>query len=145
MTSTTAVIRPPATMPLIGHYAPEVLSLARRGLVWAVLYGTFARASRGGCLSPSETVDPVCYNATLDPSPFTWFVMALVFVIALGSATKATRTAVISRTLRIAATALWAVPLLAAVLALTSFLTASPEALLSGLGPANMTVQINSD
>jgi hypothetical protein len=145
MTSTTTVSRPPAAMPLIGHYVPEILSLSRRGLVWAVLYGTFARASRGGCLPPAETVDPVCYTATLDPSPFTWFVMALVFVIALGSAAKTTRTAVISRTLRIAATALWTVPLLAAVLALTGFLTASPEALLSGLAPANVTVQVTSD
>ena len=145
MTSTTAVSRPALVMPLIGHYVPEILSLARRGLVWAVLYGTFARASRGGCLPSSESIDPVCYNATLDPSPFTWFVMALVFVIALGSAAKATRTSAINRTLRIAATALWTVPLLAAVLALTSFLTASPEALLSGLPPANVTVEITAE
>jgi len=145
MTSTTAVSRPPAAVPLIGHYVPEILSLARRGLVWAVLYGTFARASRGGCLPPNDSVEPVCYNATLDPSPFTWFVMALVFVIALGSAAKATRTAVINRIFRIAATALWAVPLLAAVLALAGFVTASPEALLSGLPPANVTVQLTSD
>jgi hypothetical protein len=145
MTSTTAVSRPTAAMPLIGHYVPEILALARRGLVWAVVYGTFARASRSGCVPPDAAVDPVCYNATLEPSPFTWFVMALVFVVALGSAAKATRTEVISRTLRIAATALWAVPLVAAVLALASFVTASPEALLSGLPPANVTVQITSD
>ncbi|MFK4837971.1 hypothetical protein ACI3KY_19750 [Microbacterium sp. ZW T2_14] len=144
MTSTTAASSPPAVMPLIGHYFPEILSLARRGLVWAVLYGAFARASRGGCLPASESVEPVCYNATLGPSPLTWFLMALVFVVALGSAAKATRTAVINRTLRIAATALWAVPLLAALLALASFLTASPDTLTHGsLG--SVSVEITSE
>lgn len=145
MTSTTAVGRPPAVTPLIGHYLPEILSLARRGLLWAVIYGVFARASRGGCLPPTESVDPICYNATLNPSPLTWLVMALVFVVALGKAAKATSTAVISRTLRIAATAMWVLPLLAAALALTSFFTTSPEAWLNGVPPANVTVQITSE
>lgn len=144
MTSTTVASRPPAVTPLIGHYVPEILSLARRGLLWAVVYGVFARASRSGCPAPEAAVDPACYNATLNPSPLTWLVMALVFVIALGYAAKATRTAVITRTLRIAATALWAVPLLAAVLALTSFLTASPDALVNS-PLTNVTVQLTSE
>lgn len=49
MTTTTAVSAPP---PLIGHYVPEIRSLAKRGLQWAVLYGLFARGSAADASPP---------------------------------------------------------------------------------------------
>jgi len=140
---TTATAAPPTN--LIGAYVPEIISLAQRGLLWAVLYGVLALASSGGCLDPASGGDQICYTATLRPSPLTWLVMAFVFVIAVSRAAKATTTAQISRILRIAATALWVVPLLAAVLGVMSFMTASPESWLDGGVPANVDFRITPD
>ena len=140
---TTATAAPPTN--LIGAYVPEIISLAQRGLLWAVLYGVLALASSGGCLDPASGGDLICYTATLRPSPLTWLVMAFVFVIAVSRAAKATTTAQISRILRIAATALWVVPLLAAVLGVMSFMTASPESWLDGGVPANVDFRITPD
>lgn len=138
----TAAIATPPTPTLIGGYVPEIISLAKRGLLWAVLYGVFALGSRGGCLDPASGDDPICYTATLRPSPLTWLVMALVFVAALSRAAKATSTAKITRILSLAATAMWVVPLLAAILGVLSFVTASPETWVEGGVPANIAFRI---
>ncbi|MFE5408453.1 hypothetical protein [Microbacterium sp. NPDC056569] len=139
---TAATVATPVSASLVGAYVPEIISLAKRGLLWAFLYGVLTLASRGGCLDPASGGDPVCYTATLRPSPLTWFVMALVFVVALSRAAKATSTAQISRILSLAATALWVVPLLAAVLGVVSFMSSGPEAWLDGGVPVNIDFQI---
>ena len=139
----TATAPPPTD--LVGAYLPEIVSLAKRGLLWAVLYGMLTLASSGGCLGSASGGDQICYTATLRPSPLTWLVMALVFVIALSRAAKATTTAQITRILRIAATALWVVPLVASVLGIGSFITASPDAWLDGGVPAGIDFRITSN
>ncbi|WP_109211379.1 MULTISPECIES: hypothetical protein [Microbacterium] len=141
MRSTTVL--PAPAVPLIGQYVPEILSLARRALLWAVLYGLFTHASRGGCTTPGDAAT-ICYNATLNPSPVVWLVMAAIFVAALGRAAKATTTAAITRTLSRAATAMWVVPLLAAVLGIAMIMASSPDAWLHGTPPPNVTVQITT-
>ena len=93
---------------------PEIISLAKRGLFWAVLYGLFTRGSQGGCVTGTDAA-ATCYTATLDPSPVVWLAMAVVFVISLSRASRATETTVVTRVLRRAATAMWVLPLLAAV------------------------------
>lgn len=138
-TTTTAVSAPP---PLIGHYVPEIQSLAKRGLLWAVLYGLFARGSAGGCLAPDAAADPVCYTAALNPSPLVWLAMAVVFVVSVGRAAKANDTVVITRILSRAATAMWVIPLAVAAVSFWAFLTSSPDAWVHGTPPPNVTVQI---
>ena len=122
-----------APTPLIGHYVPEVQSLAKRGLLWAVLYGLFARGSS------------VCYTAVLGPSPIVWLAMAVVFIASLGRAAKATDTAVITRILSRAATAMWVLPLVVALLNVWAFFASSPDAWVHGTPPPNVTVQITSE
>lgn len=126
---------------LIGHFVPEIISLAKRGVFWAVVYGVFARGSQGGCVTGSDAA-VTCYTATLDPSPAVWLAMAVVFVIALGRASRATDIAVVTRVLRRAATAMWALPLLAAVIGLVAFFAADPAAWFHGTPPPNVTVQV---
>ena len=138
--TTTAV-----SAPLIGHYVPEIRSLAQRGLLWAVLYGLFARASASGCLAPDAAQDAVCYTAVLNPSPTVWLAMAAVFVVSLGRAAKATDTAAITRTLSRAATAMWVLPLAVAVVSIWAFFTSSPDAWVHGTPPPNVTVQIQPE
>lgn len=140
MTTTTA-----APAPLIGHYVPEIHSLAKRGLLWAVLYGLFARGSAGGCLAPDASADPICYTAALNPSPLVWFAMAVVFVVSVGRARKATDTAAITRILSRAATAMWVLPLAVAVLSVWGFLTSSPDAWVHGTPPPNVAVKITQE
>lgn len=142
MTTTTAVAAPP---PLIGHYVPEIRSLAKRGLLWAVLYGLFARGSAGGCLAPDPAGDSVCYTAALNPSPLVWLAMAVVFVVAVGRAAKSTDTAVITRILSRAATAMWVLPLAVAIVSIWAFFTSSPDAWVHGAPPPNVTVQITPE
>ena len=134
-----------APTPLIGHYVPEVQSLAKRGLLWAVLYGLFARGSAGGCLAPDAGGDSVCYTAVLGPSPIVWLAMAVVFIASLGRAAKATDTAVITRILSRAATAMWVLPLVVALLNVWAFFASSPDAWVHGTPPPNVTVQITSE
>lgn len=141
----TAAIATTPTSTLIGAYVPEIISLAKRGLLWAALYGVFTHASRGGCLDPASGGDPICYTATLRPSPLTWLIMALVFVVALNRAAKAASTAKITRILSLAATAMWVVPLLAAILGVLSFVTASPETWVEGGVPSNVGFEITRD
>lgn len=140
MTTTTA-----APTPLIGHYVPELHSLAKRGLLWAVLYGLFVRGSAGGCLAPDAAGDTVCYTAVLHPSPTVWLAMAAVFVIALGRAARATDTAAITRILSRAATALWVLPVAVAVLSMWAFFASSPEAWVLGTPPPNVTVHVDPE
>ena len=143
--TTTAV---PAPAPLIGHYVPEIQSLAKRGLLWAVVYGVFARAGGGGCLGdgPTETAgDAVCYSVTLHPSPLVWLAMAAVFVLALGRAAKAAEPAAIRRILSRAATALWLIPVVSAVISVWTFMATTPEAWVHGTPPPNVTVQITPE
>ena len=54
---------PTSTNP-VGAYVPEIISLAKRGLFWAVLYGLSAR----GCVTATDAA-ATCYTATLEPSP----------------------------------------------------------------------------
>ena len=133
-------VRAPA---LIGHFVPEILSLAKRGLLWAVLYGVVARASAGGCLSPDAAADPVCYSVTLNPSPLVWLAMALVFVMSVARAAQAGDTGTITRVLSRAATAMWLIPAVVAVASIWSFATTSPEAWFHGTPPPNVTVQLD--
>ncbi|MDQ7879490.1 hypothetical protein Q9R08_15970 [Microbacterium sp. QXD-8] len=128
----------------IGAYVPEIISLAKRGLFWAVLYGLFARGSRGGCISVADAATS-CYTATLDPSPVVWLAMAVVFVVSLGRASRATDTTVVTRVLRRAATALWALPLLAAVIGLLTFFTADPAFWVHTTPPPNVSVEITTE
>lgn len=138
---TTTVVSAPA--PLIGHYVPEIHSLAKRGLLWAVLYGVFVRGSQGGCLAPDAAADAVCYTAVLNPSPVVWFAMAVVFIVAVGRTSKATDTVVVTRILSRTATAMWVIPLAVAVVSFWAFFTSSPEAWVAGTLPPNVTVQID--
>ena len=113
--------------PLIGAYVPEIISLAKRGLFWAVLYGLFARGSQGGCVTATDAA-ATCYTATLEPSPVVWLAMAVVFVLSLGRASRAADTTVVTRVPRRAATAMWVLPLLAAVIGFVVFFAADPAA-----------------
>ncbi|MDF2555388.1 MAG: hypothetical protein K0R60_1283 [Microbacterium sp.] len=113
--------------PLIGAYVPEIISLAKRGLFWAVLYGLFARGSQGGCVTATDAA-ATCYTATLEPSPVVWLAMAVVFVLSLGRVSRAADTTVVTRVLRRAATAMWVLPLLAAVIGFVVFFAADPAA-----------------
>lgn len=140
MTTTTA-----APAPLIGHYVPEIHSLAKRGLLWAVLYGLFARGSAGGCLAPDAAADSVCYVAVLNPSPLVWLAMAAVFIVSVGRTSKATDTVAVTKILSRAATAMWAIPLAVAVLSFWAFFTSSPEVWVAGTLPPNVTVQIDPE
>ena len=140
----TAAIAPTRTPALIGAYVPEIISLAKRGLFWAVLYGIFARGMRGGCVTSTES-PATCYTATLDPSPLVWLAMAVVFVVALGRASRATDTAVVTRVLRRAATAMWLLPLVAAALGLATFFTADPAAWIHTTPPPSVTVQVTTE
>jgi len=140
----TAIDSPAAPARLIGAYMPEIISLAKRGLFWAVLYGLFARGSRGGCLTAADAAT-TCYTAALDPSPLVWLAMAAVFVSSLGRASRATETAVVTRVLLRAGTALWLVPLIAAVLGFAMFFTADPAAWLHTTPPPNVTVTITPE
>ncbi|WP_194410660.1 hypothetical protein [Microbacterium cremeum] len=138
---TTTIVAP---APLIGHYVPEIHALARRGLLWAVLYGLFARGSSGGCLAPDAAADAVCYTAVLNPSPLVWLAMAVVFVVSLGRTSKATDIVVIRRILSRAATAMWVIPLAVAGLSFWAFFASSPEAWVGGTLPPNVTVRIDA-
>lgn len=140
---TTTVVSGPA--PMIGHYVPEIHSLAKRGLLWAVLYGLFARGSAGGCLAPHAAADAVCYTAVLNPSPLVWLAMAVVFIVAVGRTSKATDTVVVTRILSRAATALCVIPLAVAVVSFWAFFASSPEAWVAGTLPPNVTVQIDPE
>jgi hypothetical protein len=134
-----------APAPLIGHYMPEIHSLAKRGLLWAVLYGLFARGSAGGCLSSDSALDPVCYTAVLTPSPLVWLTMAVAFIVSVGRASKATDSVLVTRILSRAATAMWVIPLTVAVVSLWAFFTSSPEAWVAGTAPPNVTVHIDAE
>ncbi|MFB7892652.1 hypothetical protein ACFC1I_10685 [Microbacterium sp. NPDC056044] len=134
----------PTPTPLAGAYMPEILSLAKRGLFWAILYGLFARGVRGGCLTPADGAT-TCYTATLDPSPLVWLAMAVIFVISLGRASRATETTVVSRVLRRAATAMWLLPLVAAAIGLVTFFTADPAAWADTPPPPNVRYEITTD
>jgi hypothetical protein len=144
---TTAIPPTPTSTPtsthLIGAYMPEIISLAKRGLFWAVLYGLFTRGSQGGCVTATDAA-ATCYTATLEPSPVVWFAMAVVFVISLSRASRATETSVVVRVLRRAATAMWALPLLAAVIGLVTFFAADPAAWVHTTPPPNVTVEITT-
>jgi len=139
----TAQIAPTPTPSagLVGAYVPEILSLAKRGLLWAVLYGLFARGSRGGCVTGADAA-ATCYNATLDPSPLVWLAMAVVFVVAVGRASRATETAVVARVLGRAATAMWMLPLLAAIIGFATFFTADAAAWVHTTPPPSVTVAV---
>ena len=131
--------------PLIGAYVPEIISLAKRGLFWAVLYGLFTRGSQGGCVTATAAdATATCYTATLEPSPVVWFAMAVVFVISLSRASRATETSVVVRVLRRAATAMWALPLLAAVIGLVTFFAADPAAWVHTTPPPNVGVEVTT-
>ncbi|WP_203580203.1 hypothetical protein [Microbacterium hibisci] len=140
---TSPTVLPAATVPLVGHFVPEILSLARRGLLWAALYGAFTHASRGGCTTTAEAAT-TCYNATLHPSSVVWLAMSIVFVVSVGRAAKATTAAAITRILSRAAAAMWVIPLLAAVLGIATFLTAAPDAWLHGTPPPHISVEITT-
>ncbi|HEY9306643.1 MAG TPA: hypothetical protein VIP82_02455 [Microbacterium sp.] len=134
----------PTPTPLIGAYVPEIISLAKRGLFWAVLYGLFARGSQGGCVTATDAA-ATCYTATLDPSPVVWLTMAVVFVISLGRASRATDTTIVTRVLRRAATAMWVLPVLAAVIGLVAFFTADPAVWVHTTPPPSVTVEITTE
>ena len=138
----STTITAPAS-PLIGHYLPEIQSLAKRGILWGVLYGVFARRYAGGCLGSDDASDAVCYTAALHPSPLVWLAMAVVFVVAIGRMSKATGTRAIKRIFLWAATAMWVIPLAVAVLSFWAFFSASPDAWVLGTPPPNVTVQID--
>ncbi|WP_127820237.1 hypothetical protein [Microbacterium sp. CPCC 204701] len=70
--------------------------------------------------------------------------MAVVFVVSVGRATRATDTAVIARILSRAATAMWLLPLAVAALSFWAFFTSSPEAWVAGT-PPNVTVQVDTE
>jgi hypothetical protein len=142
-TATPSTPTPTPTNP-IGAYVPEIISLAKRGLFWAVLYGLFTRGSQGGCVTAIADATATCYTATLEPSPVVWFAMAVVFVISLSRASRATETSVVVRVLRRAATAMWALPLLAAVIGLVTFFAADPAAWVHTTPPPNVTVEITT-
>ena len=129
--------------PLIGAYVPEIISLAKRGMFWAVLYGLFARGSQGGCVTGSDAA-ATCYTATLEPSPVVWLAMAVVFVLSLGRASRAADTTVVTRVLRRAATAMWVLPLLAAVIGFVVFFTADPAAWVHTTPPPNVGVEVTT-
>ena len=128
---------------LIGAYLPEIISLAKRGLFWAVLYGLFVRGSQGGCVTATDAA-VTCYTATLEPSPVVWLAMAVVFVISLSRTSRATETSVVTRVLRRAATAMWALPLLAAVIGLVAFFATDPAAWVHTTPPPNVSVEITT-
>ncbi|MEV5069326.1 hypothetical protein MRBLMI12_000898 [Microbacterium sp. LMI12-1-1.1] len=138
----TSIPTPTSTNP-VGAYVPEIISLAKRGLFWAVLYGLFARGSQGGCVTATDAA-ATCYTATLEPSPVVWLAMAIVFIISLSRAFRATETAVVTRVLRRAATAMWALPLLAAVIGLVAFFAADPAAWVHTTPPPNVSVEITT-
>ena len=129
--------------PLIGAYVPEIISLAKRGLFWAVLYGLFARGSQGGCVTGSDAA-ATCYTATLEPSPVVWLAMAVVFVLSLVRASRAADTTVVTRVLRRAATAMWVLPLLAAVIGFVVFFAADPAAWVHTTPPPNVGVEVTT-
>ena len=129
--------------PLIGAYVPEIISLAKRGLFWAVLYGLFARGSQGGCVTATDAA-ATCYTATLEPSPVVWLAMAVVFVLSLGRASRAADTTVVTRVLRRAATAMWVLPLLAAVIGFVVFFAADPTAWVHTTPPPNVGVEVTT-
>jgi hypothetical protein len=133
----------PMSTHLIGAYMPEIISLAKRGLFWAVLYGLFTRGSQGGCVTATDAA-ATCYTATLEPSPVVWFAMAVVFVNSLSRASRATETSVVVRVLQRAATAMWALPLLAAVIGLVTFFAADPAAWVHTTPPPNVSVEITT-
>jgi hypothetical protein len=145
---TTAIPATATSTPasnLSGAYLPEIISLAKRGLFWAVLYGLFTRGSQGGCVTATAAdATATCYTATLEPSPVVWFAMAVVFVISLSRASRATETSVVVHVLRRAATAMWALPLLAAVIGLVTFFAADPAAWVHTTPPPNVTVEITT-
>lgn len=139
----TASIASPASANLAGAYLPEITSVAKRGLFWAVLYGIFARGTRSGCVTAVDAPG-MCFTATLDPSPLVWLAMAVVFVVALSRASRATETAVIARVLRRAAAAMWILPLVATVIGFVTFFTADPVAWVHTTPPPSITVQITT-
>jgi hypothetical protein len=140
--TSTPTPTPTPTNP-IGAYVPEIISLAKRGLFWAVLYGLFVRGSQGGCVTGGDAA-VTCYTATLEPSPVVWLAMAVVFVISLSRASRATETSIVTRVLRRAATAMWALPLLAAVIGLVAFFAADPAAWVHTTPPPNVSVEITT-
>lgn len=129
--------------PLIGAYVPEIISLAKRGMFWAVLYGLFARGSQGGCVTATDAA-ATCYTATLEPSPVVWLAMAVVFVVSLGRASRAADTTVVTRVLRRAATAMRVLPLLAAVIGFVVFFAADPAAWVHTTPPPNVGVEVTT-
>lgn len=127
--------------PVAAWFLPEVHAIAKRGLLWAVLYGLFARGSRGGCTiltdgvwddaaaAPTETV---CYTATLGPSPLVWLAMAVVFVVALGRVQRTADAPSVSRTLLRTSRALPLIALGSAVIGFWWFFTLPESAFVSG-------------
>ncbi|MET0296736.1 MAG: hypothetical protein ABW024_04995 [Microbacterium sp.] len=138
--------------PLAGEFLPEIHALARRALLWAVLYGVFARASRGGCtaLPDDRSVavasgDPLCFSAAMGPAPLVWLVMALVFVIGIGRVLTFDDPRRIARVLSGIA---WAMPIIVAVAFAAGcvwFFTASHADLAAGIVVPWVTVDIDVD
>lgn len=137
--------------PLAGEYLPEIHALARRALLWAVLYGLFARGSRGGCVALPDDVGSAvatgetCFTAALGPSPLVWLVMAAVFVFGIGRVLKLDDPTRIAQVLSRVA---WAMPLIAMAAFAAGcvwFFTASHADLIGGVVVPWVTVDIALD
>jgi amino acid transporter len=136
-----------STVPVAGRFLPEIRQLAWRGVVWAVVYGLFARGSRGGCVdlesAPRPGVEQDCFEAVVSPSPLVWLVMAVVFVVALSRSMRKTDARDVARVFTIASWMLFLIPIIVGGLTLWWFLATPPDAFLDGYTPPFIDVRLD--